>query len=63
MSAIYWNCRGLGNSRIVGILQKAVLEEDPTLVFLIETKFNVAKMAEIKHKLERRQGMIVPSVC
>ena len=33
------------------------------MVFLIETKFNVAEMAKIKRKLERRQGMIVPSVC
>lgn len=62
MSAICWNCRRLRNPRTVGILQKAVLDEDPTLVFLIETKFNVEEMAEIKRKLERRQGMIVPSV-
>ena len=62
MSAICWNCRGLGNPRTVGTLQKLVLEEDPTLVFLMETKFNVQEMVEIKHKLERSQGMIVPSV-
>ena len=43
--------------------QKSVLEKDPTLVFLMEAKFNVEEMAEIKHKLERSQGMIVPSVC
>ena len=28
----------------------------------METKFNVEEMAYIKHKLERSQGMIVPSV-
>ena len=28
----------------------------------METKFNVEEMAEIKCKLERSQGMIVPSV-
>ena len=38
------------------------MEEDPTLVFLIETKFEVAEMARIKQKLERRQGLVVPSV-
>ena len=62
MSAICWNCRGLRNSRIVGTLQKNFLEEDPTLVFLMETNFNVEEISEIKHKLERSQGMIVPSV-
>ena len=62
MSATTWNCRGLGNPQIVGTLQKTVLEEDPTLVFLMETKFNVEKMVDIKRKLERSQGMIVLSV-
>ena len=28
----------------------------------METKFTVEEMDEIKHKLERSQGMIVPSV-
>ena len=62
MSAIAWNCQGLGNPGAVGALQKAVLKEDPTLVFLMETKFNVEEMVDIKRKLERSQGMIVPSV-
>ena len=48
MSAIAWNCRGLRNSRTVGALQKTVMEEDPSLVFLMETKFNVEEMVEIK---------------
>ena len=42
-------------------LQKIVLEEDPTLVFLMETKFVVSEMARIKHKLDRQQGLVVPS--
>ena len=62
MSAICWNCRGLGNPRTIGTLQKSILEEDPTLVFLMETKFTVEEMDEINHKLERSQGTIVPSV-
>jgi len=62
MSAICWNCGVLGNPRTIGTLQKTVLEEDPTLVFLMETKFNVEEMVEIKRKLERSQGMIVPCV-
>ena len=35
-------------------LQKIVLEEDPTLVFLMETKFVVSEMACIKRKLDRQ---------
>ena len=62
MSAICWNCQGLENPWTVNTLQKFVLEEDPTLVFLMETKYNVEEMVEIKHKLERSHGMIVPSV-
>ena len=62
MSAISWNCRGLGNPLIVKALQKVVLEKDPILVFLMETKLEVSKMDEIKRKIERQQGLVVPSV-
>ena len=62
MSAVGWNCRGLGNPCTVKALQKLVMEEDPTLVFLIETKYVVSEMARIKRKLDRRQGLVVPSV-
>ncbi|XP_075675045.1 uncharacterized protein LOC142644284 [Castanea sativa] len=43
-------------------LQKVVLEEDPTLVFLIETKFVVLEMEDIKSKLDWQQGLVVPSI-
>ena len=46
----------------VKTLQKTVLEEGPTLVFLIETKYVVSEMARIKRKLERQQCLVVPSV-
>ena len=48
MSALAWNCQGLGNLCIVTQFQKVVLEEGPNLVFLIETKFEVDEMARIK---------------
>ena len=41
---------------------KAFLEEDPTLVFLMETKFVVSEMTCIKCKLDRQQGLVVLSV-
>ena len=44
MSAISWNYRGLGNPLTVNAFQKVVLEKDPTLVFLMETKFDVSEM-------------------
>ena len=62
MSAISWNCRGLGNPLTVKTLQKVVLEKDPTLVFLMETKFSVNQMEGIKGKIERQEGLVVPSV-
>ena len=62
MSATSWNCRGLGNPLTVKALQKVVLEKDPTLVFLMETNFDVTEMDGIKRKIERQQGLVVPSV-
>jgi len=62
MSAVCWNCWGLRNPCTVKALQKLILEEDPTLVFLMETKFVVSEMARIKRKLDRQQGLVVPSV-
>ena len=62
MSTIAWNCQGLGNPCTVKALQKIVLEEDPVLVFLIKTKFDVSEMTSIKNKLDRQQGLVVPSV-
>ena len=53
MSAISWNCRGLGNPLTVKTLQNVVLEQDLTLVFLMETKFDVTEKDEIKRKIER----------
>ena len=62
MSAISWNCRGLGNPLTVKTLQKVVLEKDPTLVFLMETKLSVNEMEGIKRKVERQEGLVVPSI-
>ena len=62
MSAISWNCKGLGNPITVNALQKVALEKDPTLVFLMETKFDVTEMDGVKRKIERQQGLVVPSI-
>ena len=39
-----------------------VLEKDLTLVFPMETKFDVMEIDGIKQKIERRQGLVVPSI-
>ena len=54
MSVISWNCRGLGNPLTVNALQKVVLEKDPILVFLMETKLDITEMDNIKRKVERQ---------
>ena len=61
MSALNWNCKGLGNPLTVKTLQKIVKEEDPTLVFLIETKLKVTELKGVKRKIERQHGLVVPS--
>lgn len=54
MSVISWNCRGLGNPLTANALQKVVLEKDPILVFLMETKLDIIEMDNIKRKVERQ---------
>ena len=39
-----------------------VLEKDLTFVFPMETKFDVMEIDGIKQKIERRQGLVVPSI-
>ena len=62
MNAICWNCQELGNPCTIKALQKVVLEEDPILGVIIETKLVVSEMEGIKSKLDRQQGLVVPSI-
>ena len=50
MSCLSQNCRGLGNPQTVRTLKKLMLQKDPTLVFLIETRrkaFEIKNMSNI----------------
>ena len=38
MKILSWNCHGLGNPRAVRALKKLIRRQDPTLVFLMETR-------------------------
>ena len=51
MSCLSWNCRGLGNPRAVHALQRLISSQDPTVVFLCETKSNSRHMEHLRFKL------------
>ena len=53
-----WNCRGLGSIPAVGALRRIVINEQPQLIFLQETKLKQVEMEKIKNKL-RMDGMLV----
>lgn len=61
MSFLNWNCRGLGNLRIVKALEKVVNKEDPKIVFLMEIKPSRDWMKEVKERCNVKHGLIVPS--
>ncbi|XP_023890148.2 uncharacterized protein LOC112002224 [Quercus suber] len=61
MITLSWNCRGLGNRRTVRALEKVVSSQDPSLIFLMETKMCVSEMDGIKETIDRPGGLVVPS--
>ena len=61
MNALSWNCRGLGNLRIVRQLQDVIAFIDPILVFLMETKLSKEAMTKKKFTLGFTEGLVVAS--
>ena len=51
MSIMSWNCHGLGNPWAVQALKRAIKREDPSLVFLMETKLEVDEMKGVQHEI------------
>ncbi|KAM1107410.1 hypothetical protein EV1_004132 [Malus domestica] len=51
MSYLSWNCRGLGNLRLVQALQRLISSKDPTIVFVCDTRSNVAQIEKLRKKL------------
>ncbi|KAL8524892.1 hypothetical protein ACS0TY_014496 [Phlomoides rotata] len=47
MIVLSWNCRGLGNLGTVRTLKKSLHEKDPSIVFLMETKFTYTQMINV----------------
>ena len=64
MNTLSWNYQGLRNPHTVNALKKIVQAEDPSLVFLMETKLPLKamkRMSNIKNSLGLTQGLVVPS--
>ncbi|KAM3685575.1 hypothetical protein ACJW31_11G128500 [Castanea mollissima] len=61
MSILNWNCRGLGNPQTVNALKKAIRLEDPSFIFLMETKSNVDWMHNIRDRCGFKNSFVVPS--
>ena len=51
MSIMSWNCRGLGNPWAVQALKRVIKKEDPSLVFLMETKLIVEEMKKVQREI------------
>ncbi|KAJ0017174.1 hypothetical protein Pint_11951 [Pistacia integerrima] len=61
MICISWNCRGLGNPRIVCELHHWVKTKCPDFVFLMETKCNRNKLELIRNKIGFSCSFVVES--
>ena len=48
MSLIVWKCHGLKNLRIGKELEVVIRAKDPSVVFIVETWANEAKLKEIQ---------------
>lgn len=59
MKTLSWNGKGPGSPRAVRALVKLICIENPTLVFLMETKVKVDELLRIKRKLKFKYDMIV----
>ncbi|KAL5576320.1 hypothetical protein UlMin_018019 [Ulmus minor] len=51
MNCVVWNVRGLGNQRAFNGLKRLIAEEDPTLLFICETKLTSGQCGSLRSKL------------
>lgn len=61
MIILSWNCRGLGNHRIVQVLIELVRKKGPKILFLMETKLSIQEMQPIQAELDFPSMVAVPS--
>ena len=62
MSCLAWNCRGLGNLRTGRELVDLVRAKDPSVVFLIETLIDEARLEFIQNSINFDHHWVVPKV-
>ena len=63
MVILSWNCRGLGNQRVVDLLlSQLVREKAPKVLFLMETKQSIDEMRQIQAELLYHCMLPVPSI-
>ena len=61
MSLLVWNCRGLGNPRIVKELGEYFRAKDPTVVFLAETWADNVRLDQVLRNFDFRNKWSVES--
>jgi hypothetical protein len=59
MSYIAWNCRGLGNPCTVQELFCLVREQDPLILFVVETRLDEARLEVLRCKLHFSSKLVV----
>ena len=51
MNLLVWNCRGLENLHTVKELGNIIRAKDPSIVFLVETWANEARLERVLHNI------------
>ena len=60
MSCLVWNCHELGNPCTVNELAKMVQAKDPSVIFLVETWANEARLKDVKRKIQFENMFVSP---
>ena len=60
MSLLVWNCRGLGNPLIEDQLADLVWAKDPSVVFIVETWADKARLEQVKRRIQFKNLFEVP---
>lgn len=62
MKLMSWNCRRLGNQRVIDLLSHLVRVKAPKFLFLMETKRSLEEMRGIQDDLPYKCMFVVPSI-